>query len=92
MRTAVCARSLGWHACPLADHEPGQRDEASCGEQFLAQVMLDAVPDLFFGAQALSWAALPVAWRARLKGRPAGASIAGRGQGSGRCAGSWRPA
>src|SRR5215470_19361682 len=51
--TVVCARSLGWHACPLADHEPGQRDEAGCGEQFLAQVVLDGVPDLFLGAQAV---------------------------------------
>src|SRR6516225_8955189 len=32
LRTAICARSLGWYACPLADHEPGQRDEAGCGE------------------------------------------------------------
>ena len=36
----------------MADHEPGQRDEAGCGEEFLAQVVLDAVPDLFLGAQA----------------------------------------
>jgi hypothetical protein len=34
----------------LADHEPGQGHEAGCGEQFIAQVVFDALPDLFFGA------------------------------------------
>ena len=46
----TCTWSLGRHARPLADHEPGQRDEAGCGEQFLAQVVLDGVPDRFLGA------------------------------------------
>jgi hypothetical protein len=40
-------RSVFWDACPLADHEPGQGQEAGCGEKFLAQVVFDAVPDLF---------------------------------------------